>query len=170
MLGGCTSPSAAPSVKPSGTPSVSVPVRPCASDQLTSRLVEAVGAAGTMSALYGLRDRSPHPCTLKGFPDVSFFTSAGHRLHVKLQRSDNIPPISVPPRRVQLAPGASAYFVIAYGDMPALSFPCVRTGAIVVGLPSHGGTIRITAKSEQITYCAPGISVSPFLRANPFAG
>jgi hypothetical protein len=115
----------------------------CASSGLAVTLGSANGSAGSIHYPIAFKNTTSSPCTLYGFPGVSFLAAGGAQIGAPAQRESGITPATV-----TVAPGGSAYSSVGITDpgIPPCSgssnatqvrvYPPGQTQAILVAAPS----------------------------------
>ena len=83
----------------------------CASSGLTVTLGSANGSAGSIHYPIAFKNTTSSPCTLFGFPGVSFLAAGGTQIGAPAQRESGLTPATV-----TVAPGGSAYSSVGITD------------------------------------------------------
>ncbi len=141
--------------------------QPCTPSQLAVGGFGTSAAAGTGVVTIRIEDTSSLPCSLKGYPLVTFLNSAGTPLHVTVSHTGIWPP-GVP--RIVLPPGeaASAGFIILSSDIQQTSTPCPVATSISVTPPNMSASFKVNTAIQVlgIFLCRPGSSVdiSPIVK------
>lgn len=126
------------STLPSATPTPAGP-QPCAGGALQVSLGQEQGAAGTFYQPLVFRNQGTVPCTLTGYPGVSFLDPVGAQVGSPARREA---PGGVTPPTVTLAVGAAADATLALqdtGNFPPAS--CQPASATQVRIYPPGGTV-----------------------------
>jgi hypothetical protein len=132
----------------------------CAAGQLTAKVRQGSGAAGTIAVSIAVRNVSGRTCHLRGFPSLRLRDANGplptrvvHGGLAILQR---------PVTTVVLAPGQRASLLVAYSDVPSGSETCRHATSLVLRLPESGGRLPLAFDASP---CSHGrLFESPFLR------
>jgi len=141
--------------------------QPCTPSQLTVGGFGTSAAAGTGVVTIRIEDTSSLPCSLKGYPVVTFLNSAGTPLHVTVSHTGIWPP-GVP--RIVLPPGeaASAGFIILSSDIQQNSTPCPVATSISVTPPNMSASFKVDTAIQVpgIFLCRPGsaVDISPIVK------
>jgi len=146
--------------------------QPCTPSQLTVGGFGTSGAAGTGVVTIRIEDTSSLPCSLTGYPVVTFLNSAGTPLHVTVSHTGIWPP-GVP--RIVLPPGeaASAGFIILSSDIQQTSTPCPVATSISVTPPNMSASFKVDTAVQVlgIFLCRPGsaVDISPIVKGTLLA-
>jgi hypothetical protein len=89
----------------------------CHTAELTVTIGQPSGAAGSVGYELGFRNDSPLPCTMNGYPGVSFLDGSGNQIGVPADRNQ----IAHTP--VTVAPGATAYALLVVGNPDVYNCP-----------------------------------------------
>jgi hypothetical protein len=153
----------------SGTRAAPVPPR-CMTSVLALRPGPMVSAMiGEHAVMYALTNRGVGSCTVSGYPRIVLYAAAGRALPFRYARGGGPYVTGRKPGLVVLAPGASAYVLVA-------KYRCdlgivANVTAVRVSVPAAGGTVF--TRSEAIgrpilSYCRGGpddpgqlVTVSP---------
>lgn len=132
-------PPASPATTPQPTvsPTVTGP-QPCADGAIVVSLGQQQGAAGTFYQPLEFRNATASPCTLTGYPGVSFLNSAGAQVGSPARRY----PTGTTPGPVTLAAGASVAATVGLpdtGNFPPAS--CAPQPATTVRVYPPGSTV-----------------------------
>ena len=146
--------------------------QPCTPSQLTVGGFGTSAAAGTGVVTIRIEDTSSLPCSLTGYPVVTFLNSAGTPLHVTVSHTGIWPP-GVP--RIVLPPGeaASAGFIILSSDIQQTSTPCPVATSISVTPPNMSASFKVDTAVQVlgIFLCRPGsaVDISPIVKVTLLA-
>jgi hypothetical protein len=167
MLGACTShnsPHAVTSIKGTQPPANAnaVPPSPCRAAALAlgyGPLV--VPMTGEHGMVYALTNRGRVACTLAGYPKVALYDAHGAALPFHYRHGHGLYVTSAPPVTVMVAPGASAYVLLA-------KYRCdlgtVRNAATVrLTLPAP----RSAALAGRASPTGMGVSTLSYCRGGP---
>ena len=159
--------SAAPA--PSPSPSSSSPAGPpgCATSALRASLGQGNGAAGSTIVPLEFRNASSAPCTLYGFPGVSFVTGVGGSQIGASAREDNASPRQL----ITLAPGSTAHALMQVAvaqNYPPSKCHLVRAHWLKIYPP--GETAPLYLKFNADTCKAPSIRVLAVQTVQPGSG
>ena len=164
----------------STTPTSTTPDRPvtrCTTSQLKLSHQGGAGATGTLHEWYGFTNVGESTCSLYGYPGYQPLSAQGQPLPENLVRTEE-PGSSFngglstgPPRTVDLAPGATATFSVAYGDLyPVSGEICETASSIEVWPPNQTQALQIVPQHAAITYCgrppSPTIDIGPVVALN----
>ncbi len=163
--GGTTSTGSSSSAPVSSTTSSSVPAgMACAAGHLTMSVVGSQGAAGTFELTFALRNSSTSACPMDGYPSAQLLDASGTELPTHVVSGGNYQFTNFSPAPVQLAPGATAYFNLAYSDVPTGGETTCPTAAQIEVTPPHA--VDHDVVTEQVVACAAGtLTVSPVFSA-----
>jgi hypothetical protein len=132
----------------------------CTAGQLSGKMRQGSGAAGTIAVSVAVRNISTQACTLRGFPRLKLLNAGGplptHVVHgglAILQR---------PVTTITLAPGKRASLLVAYSDVPSGSeTTCEHATKLVVILRHNRGHFSLPLNALA---CSHGrLFESPFL-------
>jgi Protein of unknown function (DUF4232) len=166
-----SSPSATPSPrktktkKPSPTPSPTAHSSACGASQLTLSLGQSQGAAGSFYTPLVLTNRGSAPCTMFGYPGVSYVAANGGTLGVSASR------ISGHVATVTLAPGGTASALLHQPN--PLVFPPAdcrkkKSSGIRVYPPGQTLSVVVTTSTLVCTTTKGRSGVTPMQRgSNP---
>lgn len=156
------SPSVSPTPPPSASPSATAPsgASDCASTALAVAPGQNYSGMATSVWMIVLTNVGASGCDLEGTPTVQFQGLGDSALAtVQQDGSFSIPGVSAVPNQVELAPGASASFVLVYSDAAAV-VACPQASELVIGLPGAAGTIDMPT---DFAPCTSQITVSPIM-------
>jgi hypothetical protein len=158
--------SSQPSPVPSGAPSL--PARGIAACRAGAlRLAQqpgGEGAAGTLFVGIGVTNTSTHPCTLRGYPQITL-SHGTTALAATVVDGGLGGPFAEPVRTVTLAPGGTSAFAFAYNTVTINSgTSCPQADRMHLRLP--GQLTRVVGPVQVRPLCSPSVRVSPFLRAS----
>jgi hypothetical protein len=149
---------------PSTTTSSTAAGTACAARDLLSSVVGSQGAAGTFELTFALRNSSTSPCPMDGYPSAQLLDSSGTELPTHVVSGGNLQFTNFAPAALQLAPGATAYFNLAYSDVPSGTETTCPTAAQIEITPPHAVDHDVVA--VQIMACSAGtLTVSPVFAA-----
>jgi len=132
----------------------------CAARDLMISLVGSQGAAGTNELTFALRNSSTSPCPMDGYPSAQLLDSSGTELPTHVVSGGSLQFTNFTPAPVQLAPGANAYFNLAYSDVPSGTETTCPTAAQIEITPPHAADHDVVA--VQVMACSAGtLTVSP---------
>lgn len=115
QTGASTSAKTAPKTSGSGSTTTTAVPPVCAASQLTFTVGQMNGAMGTVSYPLVVRNASAAACNLYGYPGMQMLTATGSALQTQVVRNDTM--FGLPPEQmVVLAPGAQAFFAVAFSD------------------------------------------------------
>ena len=139
----------------------------CTASQLTVGGFGTSAAAGTQVVTIKIEDVSLLPCSLTGYPQVTYLESAGTPLLVAVSHGSGIWPQGV--SKIVLRPGeaASAGFIVLSSDVSAR--PCPFATSIRVRLPNVATMFAVdtaTLLGPGIALCGTGspVSISPIVK------
>jgi hypothetical protein len=171
--GGGTTPStgATASTGSSSTPSgttTSVPAGlACAARDLVTSVVGSEGAAGTFELTFALHNTSTTSCPMEGYPGAQLLDASGTELPTHVVTGGNLQFTNFAPAAVVLASGATAYFNLAYSDVPTGTETSCPTAAQIEVFPPHA--VDHDVVTTNIVVCGAGtLTVSPvFSQSSP---
>ena len=102
-----------------------------------SVVVGSQGAAGTFELTFALRNSSTSPCPMDGYPSAQLLDASGTELPTHVVSGGNYQFTNFAPAPVLLAPGATAYFNLAYSDVPTGGETTCPTAAQIEVTPPH---------------------------------
>ncbi|HET7142184.1 MAG TPA: DUF4232 domain-containing protein, partial [Candidatus Limnocylindria bacterium] len=164
-------PSATPASTPiMGPPTPVVTAAPCHVGLMQLGVGNVSEPTGQHSLSLTLTNRSTQPCSLFGYPLISFFDAAGKQLPFDFQNSGDQVVTSKPPQLVVLAPGGAAYVTVNKYRCDA-GEQGVAAG-LRLGLPGDGTDPLAPLQADfspdtmRMAYCGPGdpgstVAVSP---------
>jgi hypothetical protein len=142
------------------------PARACTASQLTVGFFgSGVGNPGQGITEVRITDASTVPCSLKGYPAVTFLSNVGVPMRVTVGR---LPIIYGALATVVLPPGkaASAGFIVASYDFPAEGTACPTAASIRVRLPDIPQPFTVTA---PVRLCRLLAGISPIVKGAELA-
>jgi len=133
---------------------------PCRSGDLSLRRVGEDAGAGQRAVTYAFVNNARTPCSLKGFPTLSWYDENGKALaNVRVVQSEaTMFESSGPPTEVALAPGARAVFHISFGGLQQGSRPCPVSARLQATPPEN---TQILELDDRISPCAGQVRVGP---------
>jgi hypothetical protein len=141
------------------TTSTVVAASTCATANLTVTLGPPSGAAGSMGYELQFRNDSGAPCTMTGFPGVSFLDASGAPTGVSAGRN----PVSY--ATVTVAPGSTAYALLIIGNPDNFGCPSALVQQVRVFPPNETtsvvidtATIRICSNNTPSNFVDPAVS------------
>jgi hypothetical protein len=145
---------------PAGTAVAAPAVAPCGGGQLSGKVRQTGGAAGTIAVSIAVRNTSPVACTLRGFPLLKLRNDAGP-LPTRV-RHGGVALLEQPVSTIRLAPGARASLLLTYSNVPTGSeTTCRRATRLVVILGAGRGRFSLPFPTAP---CNRGtLHESPFL-------
>ena len=140
------------SAQPSAAPSSSAPAGPagCLSSDLQAKLGVSQGAAGTFYQVVVLTNTSNAPCTLFGYPGVSFVTGVGGKV-VGAPASRNP---AIGDQLVTLPAGGEAHTMVGVEDVGALPPSKCHVGKaswLQIYAPGDTGKLYVQYSSQVCT-------------------
>ncbi|HVA04509.1 MAG TPA: DUF4232 domain-containing protein [Acidimicrobiales bacterium] len=122
-------------------------------------MVGSQGAAGTFELTLALRNTSAAPCPMDGYPGAQLVDASGNELPTHVVSGGNFQFTDFAPGPITVAPGASAYFNVAYSDVPTGTETC-PTAAHIEVTPPHAVDHDVVAINAVV--CQAGtLTVSP---------
>ncbi len=144
----------------SSTTSTAAGLARCATTGLVGSVVGSSGAAGTIETTIALKNTTPAPCSLGGFPGLQLLSSSGSSLPTTVVRTGNYAFTAMPATTVTIAPGQSAYVNIGYSDVPVGNETTCPTSASVQVTPPNA--LDHLVLSASLAPCGGGtLVVSP---------
>ncbi len=132
----------------------------CAARDLIITVVGSQGAAGTFELTFGLHNTSAAACPMEGYPGAQLVDASGTQLPTHVVSGGNLSFTNFAPAPVTLEAGASAYFNLAYSDVPSGSETTCPTATQIEVTPPHAIDHNVVA--VHLTVCAAGtLTVSP---------
>jgi len=151
-LGTTSSPPAAtgaPAAGNSETSGVSATSTSCATSDLKVSLGQSGAAAGTFYQRVDFRNTGTEPCTLTGYPGVSFADDAGHQVGVDASRN----PANAS-ATVTLSPGSTAYANLGvpdWGNFPASNCSAAKATMLRVYPPNQRDSVLVPDAQKVCT-------------------
>jgi hypothetical protein len=121
-----------------------------------------VGNPGQAVAAIGIDDTSSLPCSLRGYPVVTFLSKSGAVMRVTLSHTPSfvfygaVTTVVLPPRKV-----ASAGFLVTSNAFPVEGTACPTAASIRVRLPNMTQTFKVTA---AVWLCRLSADISPVVK------
>jgi hypothetical protein len=147
---------------PRNTTSTTVAAGACRTANLSVTLGQPSGAAGSVGYDISFRNDGSAPCSLSGFPGVSFLDASGRQIGAPVPRN------TVTYSTVDIAPGATAHALLVVGNPDMVSNPSCPASVprwIRVFPPNEtasvrldAGTMRICATDSSRNYIDPVVS------------
>ena len=133
--------------------------QPCAASQLTVGGFGTSAAAGTQVVNIRIEATSSLPCSLTGYPVVTFLNSAGAPLPVTVSHTAGIWPPGA--SRIVLPSGeaASAGFIIISSDNQAAT-PCPVATSITVKPPNMAASFKVDTAVQVLGIFLCGLDTS----------
>jgi len=133
---------------------------PCTAGQLTGKVRESSGAAGTIALSIAVRNVSPAACSVRGFPGLRLLTAASGPLPTIVVHG-GLAIFIRPVTTVNIAPGARASLLVAYSDVPGGPGSCVHAKRLRIILGNGHGAFSLPFVALA---CSHGrLFESPFL-------
>ncbi len=127
---------------------------------MVTSLVGSQGAAGTFELTFALRNTSTVSCPMDGYPGAQLVDASGTQLPTHVVSGGNLAFTDFAPAPVVLGAGASAYFNLAYSDVPTGTETTCPTAAQIEITPPHA--VDHDVVPVHITVCGAGtLTVSP---------
>ena len=132
----------------------------CAARSLAMSVVGSQGAAGTFELTFALRNSAGTSCPMKGFPGAQLLSSGGAQLETHVVPGTGHSFTDFAPAQVVLGAGQTAYFNLAYSDVPtAGESSCPTAAQIEITPPGASDHDTVTVSMEV---CDAGtVTVSP---------
>jgi hypothetical protein len=140
---------------------------PCAGPRLRLSAMGTQGATGHLEVTFALRNDSGTFCTLRGYPGARLLDATGQTIAMRLERGRGFfPDTMIAPRRVLLAPSASARFGLSFvtNNEYAGARRCVRAWVLEAVPPGGSGPLRVSLSDgglPQIVPCGRRLVTSP---------
>ncbi len=132
----------------------------CAARDLVTTVVGSQGAAGTSELTFAFRNTTATPCPMKGYPGAQLVDSSGTELPTHVVSGGSYQFTDFAPAAVTLAAGATAYFNLAYSDVPSGTETTCPTATQIEITPP--GAVDHDTLSINATVCSSGtLTVSP---------
>ncbi|MCU1493094.1 MAG: hypothetical protein JWO62_858 [Acidimicrobiaceae bacterium] len=126
--------------------------------RLAEDSAKSTAGAGSAYVAYTLTNTGPTPCSLNGFPTVTFFgpsgasgAGAGPKLSITTEHSGAAPSL------VTVDAGAAGAFYLVVSDVPTNGVGCATVASIEVTPP--GSTEALSAPSS-LDPCGPSVGVT----------
>jgi hypothetical protein len=114
---------------------------------------------GHVAVEYGFTNGSPQICSLTGYPQIQLLDAARKPMAVQVRQATDAYTFSdQQPRRVAVAPGASAYFHLEWIDVAPFEESCASASYLRV-TPPGGATAFDVA--EAVKLCDAKVTTSP---------
>jgi hypothetical protein len=127
---------------------------------VTTTLLGSQGAAGTFELTFALRNTSTVSCPMDGYPGAQLVDASGTQLPTHVVSGGSLQFTDFAPADVVLGAGDSAYFNLAYSDVPTATETTCPTAAQIEITPPHA--VDHDVVPVHITVCAAGtLTVSP---------
>jgi hypothetical protein len=154
-------PSSTGSTSTSAATTTSVPAgSACAARVLVTTLVGSQGAAGTFELTFALHNTSTQPCPMDGYAGVQLLDASGTELPTHVVSGGNLSFTNFAPSPVTLGAGATAYFNLAYSDVPTGTETTCPTAAQIEVTPPHA--VDHDTVAVHLMVCGAGtLTVSP---------
>jgi hypothetical protein len=153
-----TRPTTTASLPPSTTTNT---VPGCTGANYTVALLGTQGAAGTFEVTFGLRNTSSATCPLSGYPGIQLIDAAGTNISTTTDRGGSLSFTDFTAALVSVGPGATAYFNMAYSDVPTGTESSCPVAAVVQVIPPNT-TTALRVSGQQFMVCDNGtVTVSP---------
>jgi hypothetical protein len=173
LVAGCSSPKASPPQASNAptttstttsttlpTPTTSTTVPGCTGANYALSLLGTEGAAGTFEVTFGFKNTSSATCPLMGYPGIQLVAANGSNLPTTTDRGGSESFTDFAPTTVNLGPGATAYFNMAYSDVTTgTESSCPPATTVKVIPPNTSTQLQVAA---QLVVCNNGtVTVSP---------
>lgn len=133
-------------------PTTAAGIPRCGAPDLNITAGDSQGAAGTISAVFTMTNKSGHPCELNGYPGIGMQYQDGKLAPTTANRGGGMSMKSWPgPSRVVLQNGGNAYFVMDYSDVPTGNGTCAQFPGIVVTPPNGVATASVKYGASPCT-------------------
>ena len=133
----------------------------CTGANYTLSLLGTQGAAGTFEVTFGLRNTSSATCPLGGYPGIQLIDAAGTDIPTTTDRGGSLSFTDFPAATVRVGPGATAYFNMAYSDVPTGTESRCPVASVVQVIPPNT-TTELRVSGQQLMVCNGGtVTVSP---------
>jgi hypothetical protein len=154
--GGSTTTSSTTSTSTSTTTSTTAVPPGCTTAALALSTSFGGTAAGTSYDVFTLTDKAV-PCSLEGYPTVTFYGPAQSGTGPRLPISDiDSGPVA---KTVSLTSGGAAEFIVVYHDVPVGGVGCSTVASAEVSLP---GTAAVLATPISISVCGGSAQIYAF--------
>jgi hypothetical protein len=182
VLAGCSSnkPSASPpsnssaSTTTSTTPTASTTLPPpttsttipgCTGANYSLSELGTEGAAGTSEVTFGFRNTSSASCPLSGYPGIQLVGASGANLPTTTVRGGGESFTDFAPTTVEVGPGETAFFNMAYSDVTTGTETSCPTATGLKAIPPNTSTSLSVSGSFNV--CNNGtVTVSPVFGKN----
>lgn len=149
-----------------GTPGAFGPA--CQAKQLSLTIMIDESTSGISTEMGKVTNHSSSACSLFGFPGAQLLDAQRAPMAIQvLRQTSGVWSGVFPEEHVQIAPGASAYFAVAWSAIPTgAQTNCPASGYFAMTPPDDSSAVT----AEDPTHvCGGAITISPFTNA-PFMG
>jgi hypothetical protein len=130
----------------------------CHAAGLSASVEGTAGAAGTIELTVQLRNSATAACVVEGYPGLQLVGADGTELPTSVVRGGSFPFTAMAPTSVTLSPGASAFFNVAYSDVPSGTTPCQGAASLWVTPPDDVAHVVVASPLQA---CSGTLTVSP---------
>ena len=142
------------------TPTTSTTVPGCTGANYALSVLGTEGAAGTFEVTFGFKNTASATCPLMGYPGIQLVSAAGTNLPTTTVRGGSESFTDFAPTTVDVGPGATAYFNMAYSDVTTGTETSCPTATGLKAIPPNTSTSLSVA--AQFVVCNNGtVTVSP---------
>jgi len=155
-----TGPSQSTTTVATTSPTTTTTVPGCTGSNYVLSQLGSQGAAGTFELTFGFRNTSTATCALFGYPGLQLLDGAGNNLTTTTVEGGTYSFTNLAPTNVSVGPSATAYFNVAYSDVPSgTETSCPTAAAIQAIAPNTTTPLRVNG---SYTVCNHGtLTVSP---------
>lgn len=158
-----TQPPPTTSTSVSATSTTASGVAHCAAADLQGTVAGSQGAAGTIELTVALRNTTSAPCAIEGYPGALLYDANGSPLPTDVVRGGTFNFTDFAAAPVTVAAGSTAFFNVAYSDVPTNNATCPSAASLWVTPPDDTDHLTVTAR---IMACDGGkLTVSPVFAA-----
>lgn len=126
----------------------------CRADQLTLAAGDAQGAAGTIYTTFVVANTATAPCTLLGYPGVSYLDASGAQVGPAATRTT-----TTEPALVRLDPAGTAHFVVGNSTVIPQTGCAAPVTAPTLRMypPDDTGSLDVSATAPGFAVCNPSV-------------
>jgi Protein of unknown function (DUF4232) len=141
-------------------PATTTTVPGCTGTNYTFSQLGSQGAAGTFEVTFGFRNTSSATCPLYGYPGMQLLNASGADIPTTTVRGGGESFTDFAPATVEVGPGDTAYFNMAYSDVTTGTESSCPTATAIEAIPPNTSTpLQVAA---QFVVCNSGtVTVSP---------
>jgi hypothetical protein len=166
-----TAPPTTTTAPPSTTSPSTTTAGPCTGPQLRLTLARDLGSLMQQpAAFFGLTNRSATSCSLDGYPALTLYDEAGHRISMATRHGSSYQVNDPGPHMVTVQPGESTYFGFGWVDVnqpDGTDNGCVRIAQARVLAPNTDLSLTTAARLRSLL-CGAGGNVTAIAPRDAF--